>query len=85
MPNKKQARLNFSKKKGIGLIVGIVSYKNQPSCINFGNPNQNHMILIQGLPLEVEIHLALKTPTMSFPNHSLAENPFHPTASVCVP
>ena len=65
--------------------MGTVSYENQLSYTIFGNPNQNHVILIQGLPLEVEIHLALKTPTISFPNHSLAENPFHPTASVCVP
>ena len=53
MPNDKQAGLNFSK-KGIGLIVGTVSYENQPSYANFGNSNQSHRILIQGLSLEID-------------------------------
>ena len=37
----------------IELKFGNVSYENQTSYANFGNPNQHHRILIQGLWVEV--------------------------------
>ena len=43
------------------LHIGTVSYGNQASCANFGNSNQSHRILIQGLPLEIDSFSTLPT------------------------